>query len=108
MQLIRSQRNLAEEPSPAFYPGRKLSEVEQALLWGGLQEDLECPSRVLLDKMSQRQIAMEVSLRHVNRRRVLCGLNCRKGSPGHAPGHWPEPPGAQVEHARHDTASVGG
>ncbi len=58
MQLIRSQSNLAEEPSPAFYPGRKLSEVEQALLWSVLQEDPECPSRVLLDKISQRQITI--------------------------------------------------
>ena len=96
MQLIRSQRNLAEEPSPALYPGRKLSEVEQALLWSVLQEDLECPSRVLLDKISQRQRAIAVRLRHVNRWRVIWGLNRRKGRPRHAAGHWPVASGAEV------------
>jgi hypothetical protein len=49
MQLTQSQDILAEEPSPVFYAGRKLSEVEQALLWSVLQEDPQCPSRVLLD-----------------------------------------------------------
>ncbi len=39
MQRTRGQDILAEEPSPAFYAGRKLSEVEQALLWSVLQED---------------------------------------------------------------------
>src|SRR6266568_3842996 len=87
MQLIRSQSNLADEPSPAFYPGRKLSEVEQALLWSVLQEDPECPSRVLLDKISQRQRAIAVSLRHVNRWRVTWGLNRGKGRPRQAGGH---------------------
>src|SRR2546426_5588114 len=96
MQLIRSQSNLAEEPSPAFYPGRKLSEVEQALLWSVLQEDPECPSRVLLDKISQRQITIAVSLRHVNRWRVTWGLNRDKGRPRHAGGHWPVASGAEV------------
>ena len=107
MQLIRSQSNLAEEPSPAFYPGRKLSEVEQALLWSVLQEDPECPSRVLLDKISQRQITIAVSLRHVNRWRVTWGLNRGKGRPRQAGGHRPVASGAEVVRVTPHVACVG-
>src|SRR5437879_7145448 len=107
MELIRSQSNLAEEPSPAFYPGRKLSEVEQALLWSVLQEDPECPSRVLLDKISQRQITIAVSLRHVNRWRVTWGLNRDKGRPRHAGGHRPVASGAEVVRVTPHVACVG-
>ena len=107
MQLIRSQSNLAEEPSPAFYPGRKLSEVEQALLWSVLHEDPECPSRVLLDKISQRQRAIAVSLRHVNRWRVTWGLNRGKGRPRQAGGHRPVASGAEVVRVTPHVACVG-
>src|SRR5437879_2129372 len=107
MQLIRSQSNLAEEPSPAFYPGRKLSEVEQALLWSVLHEGPECPSRVLLDKISQRQRAIAVSLRHVNRWRVTWGLNRGKGRPRQAGGHRPVASGAEVVRVTPHVACVG-
>jgi hypothetical protein len=107
MQLIRSQSTLADEPSPAFYPGRKLSDVEQALLWSVLQEDPECPSRVLLDKISQRQIAIAVSLRHVNRWRVTWGLNRGKGRPRQAGGHRPVASGAEVVRVTPHVACVG-
>ncbi len=96
MHLAQSQRTLTEDASPAFYAGRKLSEVEQALLWTVLHEDPECPSRVLLDKIARRQILIAVSLRHVNRWRVTWGLNRRKGRPRHAAGHWPVASGAEV------------
>jgi hypothetical protein len=96
MQLALSQRNLDEGSSPAFCSGRKLGDLEQALLWTVLHEDPECPSRVLLDKMARRQILIAVSLRHVNRWRVIWGLNRRKGRPRHAAGHWPVASGAEV------------
>ena len=96
MQLALSQRNLDEGSSPAFCSGRKLGDLEQALLWTVLHEDPECPSRVLLDKIARRQILIAVSLRHVNRWRVIWGLNRRKGRPRHAAGHWPVASGAEV------------
>ncbi len=70
MPLTPSQRTLDEDASPSFCAGRKLGEVEQALLWTLLHEDQECPSRVLLDKVGQRQRAITVSIRHLNRWRV--------------------------------------
>lgn len=96
MQLTRCQDSLADQPSPVFYARRKLSEVEQALLWSVLQEDTACPSRVLLNKVAQRQIPIAVSLRQVNRWRVTFGLNRGKGRPRQTQGPRPETSGAEV------------
>jgi len=95
MQCALNQRNLAEGSSPSFCAGRKLGVVEQALLWTLLQENPQCPSRVLLDKAAQRQIPIVVSIRHLNRWRAQWQLNRLKGRPGQAswgggrPGHAP-------------------
>jgi hypothetical protein len=89
------QRTLTEDSSPAFSAGRKLGEVEQALLWSVLQEEPECPSRVLLDKVAHRQRPIVVSLRHVNRWRATRGLNRRKGRPRQTGGHRPVASGAE-------------
>lgn len=95
MQLTQSQDILADEPSPAFYAGRKLSEVEQALLWNMLQEAPQCPSRVLLDKIAQSHIPIAVSLRQVNRWRAARGLNRGKGRPRQ--GKSPRPVASQAQ-----------
>ena len=89
MQLALSQRPLDEGSSPAFYAGRTLGEVEQALLWHLLHEDPSSPSRVLLDKVAQMQRPIAVSVRHLNRWRVTWGLNRGKGRPHHAEGPRP-------------------
>lgn len=88
MPLTQGQDSVADESSPAFYAGTKLSEVEQALLWNLLQQDPTCPSRVLLTQVAQRHHAISVSLRQVNRWRAIWGLNRGKGRPcrGKAPG----------------------
>src|SRR5713101_6289967 len=96
MQCAPSQRHLDEDASPSFCAGRKLGEVEQALLWTLLQEDPACPSRVLLDKVAQRQRPMAVSLRHVNRWRATWGRNRRQGRPRQAEGPRPVASGAEV------------
>ncbi len=96
MHLARSQRNRTEDPSPVFSAGRKLSEMEQALLWSVLQEDLEYPSRVLLDKAAQRQIVIAAGLRHVNRWRAAQGLNRSQGRPRRAHGYRPVASGSEV------------
>ena len=85
MQLAPSQRHLDARVNPSFCAGRKLGDVEQALLWTLLQEDPECPSRVLLDKVARRQTPMAVSIRHLNRWRATWQLNRCKGRPRHAP-----------------------
>jgi len=84
MQLAPRQRHLDERVNPSFCAGRKLGDVEQALLWTLLHEDPTCPSRVLLDKVARRQTPLAVSIRHVNRWRAIWQLNRCKGRPRHA------------------------
>ena len=96
MPLAPSQRNRTADASPAFYAGRKLGEVEQALLWTLLHEDPACPSRLLLDKVAHRQIPLAVSLRHVNRWRATWRLNRRRGRPRQAEGYRLVAAGAEV------------
>ena len=91
-----SQRNLDAGSSPSFCAGRKLGEVEQALLWALLHEDPQCPSRVLIDKAVQRQIPMAVSIRHLNRWRAQRRCNRRKGRPRQGAGHPPVASGAAL------------
>jgi hypothetical protein len=107
MQPTLSQRTHDEETSPAFYAGRKLSEVAQALLWTLLQADPECPSRVLLDQVAQRQLPLAVSIRHVNRWRATWRLNRHKGRPRQAAGHRPVASGAEVVRVTPHVSFVG-
>ncbi len=58
MQLTQSQRTLDDDLRPDFYAGRKLGEVEQALLWSLLHEEPEYPSRVLLDRSLPRVVQL--------------------------------------------------
>jgi hypothetical protein len=96
MHLTLSKRTLDEGSSPSFCAGRKLGDVEQALLWTLLQEDPACPTRVLLDKVAQRQRPLAVSVRHLNRWRAQWQLNRRKGRPRHAAGRPPVVSGAAL------------
>ena len=82
MPLALSQHTLAEGASPPFEAGRKLGAVAIALVWQVLHEDPKCPSRVVLDKVAQRQVAIAVSVRHLNRLRVKWKRNRSKGRPG--------------------------
>jgi hypothetical protein len=46
MPLALSHSNPDVGSSPSFCAGRKLGDLEQALLWSLLQEDPQCPSRL--------------------------------------------------------------
>lgn len=107
MQLAPSQRHLDACVRPSFCAGRKLGDVEQALLWTLLQEDPACPSRVLLDKVARRQIPLAVSIRHLNRWRATWQLNRGKGRPRHAPGRLPVTSGTAVVQVTPHLAFVG-
>lgn len=107
MQLALSQRNLDEGSSPVFCSGRKLGDLEQALLWSLLHEDPSRPSRVLLDKVAQTQRPIAVSIRHLNRWRATWGLNRGKGRPHQAAGHRPVASGAEVVRVTPHLSCVG-
>src|SRR5712691_615367 len=84
MPLTPSKRTFAEDAYPPFYAGRKLSDLDKALLWKLLHVDPECPSRVLLAKVAHMQRPMAVSIRHLNRVRATWQRNRPKGRPRHA------------------------
>lgn len=96
MPLTLKQGNLTEVSRPPLCAGRKFGDVAQALLWSWLQEEPECPSRVLLAKVAERQRALAVSLRQGNRWRATWGMHRRKGRPGHAQGRRAVARGAEV------------
>src|SRR6516165_4229391 len=107
MQLAPRQRHLDERVRPSFCAGRKLGDMEQALLWTLLHEDPACPSRVLLDKVARRQTPLAVSIRHVNRWRATWQLNRGKGRPRHAPCRPPVASGTAVVQVTPHLAFVG-
>jgi hypothetical protein len=96
MYLAPSKESLAERSRPSFEAGRKLSEIDKALLWQLLTEAPECPSRELLAEVAQRQGLVPLSVRHLNRLRVQWMLNRPKGRPRHAASCPPVASGTEV------------
>jgi hypothetical protein len=84
MHLAPSKHTLTEDTHPPFGAGRKLSDIDKALLWNLLHEDPACPTRALLDKVAHMQISIRVSVRHLNRLRATWQRNRHKGRPRHA------------------------
>ena len=105
------QGGLSHAPPPAsiaalrihlhpFVLGRKLSDIEKALLWNLLHEDPECPSRALLDQVAQMQTPIAVSVAIS----IGCGQwqrNRRKGRPRHTVCSTATPGGARVQITPH-------
>src|SRR6267378_4568992 len=107
MPLALSQSNPDVGASPSFCSGRKLGDMEQALLWSLLQEDPQCPSRLLLDEAARRQRPIAVSLRQLNRWRVQWQLNRRQGRPRQTPYSGSPVSGAAVVRVRPRLSFVG-
>lgn len=81
MSLALRKPTLMEASSLPLEAGRKLGAVELAVVWQVLHENPQCPSRVVRDKVVQRQGTMNVSVRHLNRLRAKWKLNRPKGRP---------------------------
>ncbi len=107
MHLTPRKHTLAEDSGLPFYAGRKLGDVEQALVWRWLHDDPECPSRVLLDKVAETRTPLPVSVRQLNRLRVLWQLNRPKGRPRQAEGCPPVVSGAALVQVTPRLAFVG-
>jgi hypothetical protein len=107
MPLALSQRTLTEDGSPPFDAGRKLGTVEMAFVWQVLQEDPQCPSRVVLEKVAQRQVPIAVSVRHLNRLRVKWRRNRKKGRPGQSALSCPGVAGGAVAQVTPHLSCVG-
>jgi hypothetical protein len=96
MSAALSQPTLAAPSSPSFCEGRKLSELEQVVLWTLLQQEPQCTSRDLLAKAAEHQIWPRVSLRHLNRWRAQLQLSRSKGRPRGVSAGVAMPAGRQV------------
>jgi len=107
MPLALSQPTPSEALSPSFEPGRTLGIVELALLWQLLDEDPLCPSRVVLDKVAQRQAGARVSVRHLNRLRAKWKRNRPKGRPRQLVENAPGPRNATLVRLTPHLSGVG-
>src|SRR5262249_44205687 len=96
MPLTPNQRKLTLPSSPSLCAGRKLGDIEKALVWKVLHDDPQCPSRLLLDKVAQAHAPIEISIGHLNRLRRQWQLNRPKGRPRHDPCRRPATSGAKV------------
>jgi len=90
-----------------FVPAESSGTFDQALLWSLLQEDPQCPSRLLLDEAARRQRPIVVSLRQLNRWRVQRQLNRRQGRPRQTPSPGSAVSGAAVVRVRPRLSFVG-
>ncbi len=81
MHTAPAENKQPDESRLPLGAGRKITAVQQTLLWGLLQADPGCPSRVLFDQLAQGGERLSVSVRQINRLRVKWGLNRGKGRP---------------------------
>jgi hypothetical protein len=107
MPLALSKPTPSPDGSPPFAPGRKLGLVEIAHLWQLLDENPQCPRRVVLDKMAQRQLGASVSVRHLNRLRLKWNCNRPKGRPRRPVPSAPERDSAALIRLTPHMAAVG-
>ena len=96
MPLAPSQRKLNPPSSPSFCAGRKLGEIDKALMWKLLHDNPQCPSRLLFDKVAQAHAPLDISVGHLNRLRRRWQLNRPKGRPRHEPSARPAATRAEI------------
>jgi len=82
--MHRTQRNPVDDARPEFCAGRKVTDTHKALLWKLLNDDPNCPSRMVLHAIAETQVQISVTLRQINRLRKAWGLNRGKGRPRRA------------------------
>jgi len=98
MPVALTQPKLNSPLSPSLGAGRKLDDVDKAVLVNVLHDNPQCPSRLLLDKMAQHHVPLDISVRHLNRLRRGWELSRPKGRPRYPPCH--RPPAASAEIVR--------
>ena len=69
------------DSSPVFYDGRKLTVVQQAVLWNIVSEQPDIISAHALKKAVEHGENIKITIRHFNRIRAKWGLSRKKGRP---------------------------
>jgi hypothetical protein len=81
MSLALRKPPLTEASRRPLEAGRTRGAVALAVVWQGLHENPQCPSRGVRDKVVQRQVPLNVRVRHLNRLRATWQLNRPPGWP---------------------------
>ena len=107
MLVALTQPKLNTPTSPSLCVGRKLDDVDKAVLVNLLHKDPQCPSRLLLDKVAQSQVPLDISVRHLNRLRRGWELGRPKGRPRSTPCHRPTATSAEIVRVQPRLLDVG-
>ena len=68
-----TQSTPVDDLSPALCAGRKVTETHKALLWQLLNDDPNCPSRLVLHAIAETQVQISVTLRQLNDHQLKAG-----------------------------------
>lgn len=79
--MPRTQMTPVDDTRGLFCAGRKVTEIHKALLWQFLSDDPNCPSRMVLQAIAEKEVQISVSLRQINRLRKAWGISRGKGRP---------------------------
>jgi hypothetical protein len=107
MPVALTQPKLNSPSNPSLGAGRKLDDIDKALLVNLLHEDPQCPSRLLLDKVAQSHVPLDISVRHLNRLRRGWELGRPKGRPRDTPCHRPTVASAEIVQVQPRLLDVG-
>jgi hypothetical protein len=107
MPVALTQPKLNSPSSPSLCAGRKLDDVDKAVLVNWLHKDPQCPSRLLLDKVAQSHVPLDISVRHLNRLRRGWELGRPKGRPRCTPAHRPTAARAEIVQVQPRLLNVG-
>ena len=107
MLVALTQPKLNTLTSPSLCVGRKLDDVDKAVLVNLLHKDPQCPSRLLLDKVAQSHVPLDISVRHLNRLRRGWELGRPKGRPRSTPCHRPTAISAEIVRVQPRLLDVG-
>ncbi len=73
--------SFAENLSTQFTPGRKITISQKLQMLKVLQDHPECSTRFLIEKVTQIEGPVNLTVRHINRLRLQWQLNRKKGRP---------------------------
>ncbi len=80
---MHTQQNTVsgESFTPQFSSGRKITVIQKMRMYKILKDDPDCPTRVLLEEITEIEEPVKFTVRQVNRLRREWGVNRKRGRP---------------------------
>ncbi len=72
---------LAKSFATQFSSGRKIAVIQKMQMYKILKDDQDCPTRVLMERVTEIGRPVNLTVRHMNRLRLQWGVNRKKGRP---------------------------